>query len=129
MKKIFVFLLTLGFLSCTAQGQKKWKELDDFHTVMAQTFHPAEEGKLEPIKSRSQEMIDKAVAWKNSEAPEGYDKKAIKKNLKELVKGAEEVHMLVKSNASDNEIKEKLSQLHDVFHQIVEKCEKEEHHD
>jgi len=37
--------------------------MDDFHEVMAKTFHPAEEGKLEPIRNRSQEMQDKAAAW------------------------------------------------------------------
>ena len=35
---------------------------------------------------------------------------------------------MVKKNASDKELKEELSELHDVFHEIMEKCEKEEHH-
>ena len=111
-----------------AQPKAKWQELDTFHEVMSKTFHPAEEGKLEPIRSRSSEMVDKAVAWKNSTAPEGYDKSAVLKNLKKLVRGAKEINKMVKKNASDNELKEELSELHDVFHEIVEKCEKEDHH-
>jgi hypothetical protein len=111
-----------------AQTKEKWKELDTFHEVMSKTFHPAEEGKLEPIKSRSQEMLDKAITWKNSTAPAGYDQDAVKGNLKDLVKGAKKVNKLVQKNATDAEIKEELTELHDVFHQIVEKCEKEEHH-
>lgn len=110
-----------------AQEKVKWKEMDEFHAVMSATFHPSEEGKLQPIKSRSQEMLDKAVAWKNSAAPAGYDKKAVKKNLKELVKGAGDLNKMVKENAADAAIKEKLAKLHDVFHEIVEKCEKEDH--
>jgi hypothetical protein len=95
---------------------------------MSQTFHPAEEGKLDPIKSRSREMLEKAIAWRNSTAPEGFDQKAVRKNLKELVKGATELNDLVVRKATDAELKQKLSSLHDVFHRIVEKCEKEDHH-
>ena len=111
-----------------AQQKAKWQELDAFHEVMSKTFHPAEEGKLEPIRSRSAEMLERAIAWKNSTAPEGYDKTAVLENLKKLVKGAKEINKMVKKNASDNELKEELTELHDVFHEIVEKCEKGEHH-
>jgi hypothetical protein len=131
MKKLLLLsfaALTLGFANnAWGQTKEKWKELDAFHEVMSKTFHPAEEGKLEPIKTRCQEMLDKAIAWKKSTAPEGYDKNAVKENLKDLVKGAKELNKMVKENADDAALKEKLSKLHDVFHQIVEKCEKEEH--
>ena len=114
--------------SSHAQEKAKWKEMEDFHTVMAATFHPAEEGKMQPIKTRSKEMLDKAVVWQRSAAPEGYDKNAVKASLKKLVKGAKELNKMVNNNAADNELKEKLSSLHDVFHEIMEKCEKEDHH-
>jgi hypothetical protein len=120
-----LFLVLFVFLAATCSAQKaKWKEMEEFHGVMSETFHPAEEGKLGPIKSRSQEMLDKAIAWKNSTAPEGYDKSTVEKTLKELVKGAKEVNKMVKDNASDEALKERLSGLHDVFHEIMEKCEK-----
>ena len=108
-----------------AQQKAKWNEMETFHDVMAKTFHPAEERKLDPIRSRSQEMVEKAIAWKNSTAPEGYDQGAVKETLKKLVKGAKDVNKLVQKNASDKEIKEELSKLHDLFHEIMEKCEKE----
>ena len=131
MKKILILLTVVLFLgsanSAQAQKKEKWNELEAFHEVMSKTFHPAEEGKLQPIRSRSQEMLDKAIAWKNSTAPAGYDKDAVMKNLKKLVKGAKEVNKLVQKNAGDNELKEELTELHDIFHEIVEKCEKEEH--
>ncbi len=37
-----------------------WPALKDFHKVMSQTFHPSEEGNLQPIKERSGEMTQKA---------------------------------------------------------------------
>ncbi|MBI5858114.1 MAG: hypothetical protein HZB42_10765 [Sphingobacteriales bacterium] len=132
MKKLFSFCIIASaivfFNPANAQQKAKWAELDNFHAVMSTTFHPAEEGKLEPIRTRSQEMVDKAVAWKNSDAPEGYNKDAVKKTLKDLVKGAKELHKMVQDNASDVALTEKLTNLHDVFHQIVEKCRTEEHH-
>ena len=128
MKKSLFLLIAViaftGFNCVRSQEKAKWKEMDAFHQVMAQTFHPAEEGKLEPIKTRSQEMLEKATAWQNSTAPEGYNQKAVKKSLKELVKSAKEINDLVKQNAADDVLKTKLSKLHDTFHEIIEKCEK-----
>ena len=132
MNKIFVLLLAVTAVlfvkPVTAQGKAKWNEMEAFHEVMSKTFHPSEEGKLEPIRTRSQEMADKAKAWKSSSAPQGYNKKAVKKSLNALVKGANEINSLVKSKAADDILKKKLSALHDVFHEIMEKCEKEDHH-
>jgi hypothetical protein len=131
MKKILLVLIAFtvfgGVNNAKSQEKAKWKEMDAFHEVMAKTFHPAEEGKLEPIKVRSQEMLDKAIVWQNSTAPEGYNQKAVKKSLKDLVKGAKEINNLVKEKAADDVLKTKLSRLHDVFHEIMEKCENESH--
>ncbi len=131
MKRTLLLLIAitvfLGVNIAQSQGKTKWKEMDAFHEVMAKTFHPAEEGKLEPIKARSQEMLDKAIAWQNSTAPEGYNQKAVKKSLKELVKGTKEINSLVKEKAADDVLKANLSRLHDVFHEIMEKCENETH--
>lgn len=130
MKKFITLIALTMFVfsvSSIAQEKAKWKEMEDFHTVMAATFHPSEEGKLEPIKTRSREMVDKAVAWQQSTAPAGYDKNAVKASLKKLVAGAKKIDKLVKSNAADDVLKQKLSALHNVFHEIMEKCEKEDH--
>lgn len=132
MKRIVLFAITAFALfvarPAAAQEKAKWAEKDAFHKVMSETFHPAEEGKLEPIRKRSQEMIDVAIAWKNSTAPAGYDKEKIMKDLKALVKGAKKLNKNVQKNASDNDLKEELTELHDLFHQITEKCSGEDHH-
>ena len=130
MKKIAcLFIAAFAFVAVSfGQEKKSWKEMDDFHSVMSATFHPAEEGKLAPIKKRSMEMADKAVAWQKSTAPEGYDKEKVNASLTKLVEGTKELHKLVKAKSSDKILKEKLSGLHDIFHEIMEKCEKGEHH-
>lgn len=98
--------------------------MEDFHHIMSETFHPAEEGKFGPIKSRAQEMHDKAVAWHKSTPPEGIDKSKVKASLKQLSKGTKQLNKMVKANATDEELKQKLASLHDTFHEIMEKCEK-----
>ena len=81
MKKIttlVVLLLvgTIGFAQDKAIEQPKkkspfeiWPELKEFHGVMSQTFHPSEEGNLEPIKSRATEMKEKAAKLADSKIP------------------------------------------------------------
>lgn len=132
MKKLLSVIIVAAALfvtkSANAQEKAKWAEKDAFHKVMSETFHPAEEGKLEPIRKRSQEMVDIAIAWKNSTAPAGYEMDKIKKDLKKLVKGAKELNKEIQKNASDNDVKEDLTELHDLFHQITEKCSGEDHH-
>lgn len=69
MKNIVSFLIVILALTTTskvqAQEKAKWKEMEAFHEVMSKTFHPAEEGKMEPIKSRSTEMVQKQLPGKN----------------------------------------------------------------
>ena len=130
MKKIACFFIASFVFTGLVHSQEKksWKEMNDFHTVMSETFHPAEEGHLDPIKKRSAEMMNKAIAWQKSTAPEGYDKTKVDASLKKLVTGTKELNNLVKAKSSDTVLKEKLSGLHDIFHEIMEKCEKGEHH-
>jgi hypothetical protein len=88
MKRTLLLLIAFtvfgGFNTVLSQEKTKWKEMEAFHEIMAKTFHPAEEGKLEAIKVRSQEMPDKAIAWQNSAAPEGYNQKAVKKIIERI---------------------------------------------
>ncbi len=128
MKKLLV-MLTMVMVSAIAFAQSKpsdCAELKAFHGVMSQTFHPAEEGKLDPVKNRSGEMVEKAVAWQKSTPPAEFNKPEIKKELKNLVKGSKELDKMVKKNAADADLTKKITDLHDVFHNIVGLC-KDEH--
>lgn len=135
MKKIkFLFLAILGllFVNQTSQAQgkfDKWPEIKEFHKVMSQTFHPAEEGNLTPIKTRSTEMVNKAQILAKSKIPAEFDNKAVKKAIKDLVKGSKALDKLVKKNAPDEEIKKAIFALHDTFHQVVDKCQPGHDHD
>lgn len=132
MKNIkFLFAaIALFFISFASAQDKDWKEKNEFHKVMSQTFHPAEEGNLAPIKSKIAEMQAKAVAFQKSEIPaELPNKEEIKKNLDELVNGTKVLAKEIKKNASDEVIKTQLTALHDVFHKIVGLCSAEDKHE
>lgn len=124
-------LVTLAvFVTSAVSAQFKlaqWPALKTFHGVMSETFHPSEEGKLEPIKTRSTEMYEKAVAVSKSAIPDELKaKKGIKEAVVDLVKGTKELDALIKAKSSDEVVKTKLAGLHDTFHKIIETCNKED---
>jgi superoxide dismutase len=99
-----------------------WKELNEFHMVMSQTFHPIEENNFTPIKERSGEMLAKAIALKNSKIPTSFNTTEIKKAIDELVTGATELHKINTKKVKDEVLKEKMEKLHDKFHEIQGLC-------
>ena len=123
---IYTACLALFTTLTFAQNKTEWKEMKDFHTVMSQTFHPAEEGNFKPLKERSEELIKKAKAWKVSAVPAEYkDVKNLQATLDKLVDGAKNLDTQVKSQVTDKELKKSITALHDVFHTIVGLCSPE----
>ena len=117
-------------ISATAsQANDKWAELDAYHDVMSQTFHPAEEGKLEPIRKRAGELADKAKQWLDSKPPKVYESADIKALLVKLNAESKALADSVAKNVSDEQLKKDLTALHDRFHEIIGACrdEKKKH--
>ncbi len=124
---VLALVLMANFSS--AQAKNDWNEKNDFHKVMSQTFHPAEEGNFAPIRSRINEMLDKAEAFKNSEIPAEFShQKEIKNNLKKLVKQTKSFKKKINKGASDANLKADFIVLHDTFHQVVGLCKAEDEH-
>lgn len=133
LKQSIAILFLLAFMvivSSSINAQFKlaqWPALQTFHGVMSETFHPSEEGKLEPIKTRSEEMYNKALAVYTSTIPADLkNQKSINVAVANLVKDTKELDGLVKAKSTDAVIKSKLAGLHDTFHKIIEICNKEE---
>lgn len=104
-----------------------WPALKDFHSVMSQTFHPMEEGNLEPIKTRSGEMMAKADALAASVPPAEWNKPEVTKAVKKLKTDSKKLHDMITKKASDDNIKKSLTALHDTFHVIVGACMGDHH--
>jgi hypothetical protein len=131
MKTIIMTLAIVLIASITnGQGIKaKWPQLKSFHGVMSQTFHPSEEGDLAPIKTRSGEMAQKADSLAASIIPGEFDKPEIRKAVMQLKTDSKKLDERIRQKTiSDAEITKALSDLHDVFHQIVGLCKNEDHH-
>lgn len=88
MKKIVFFFCFFAFIvSQQVSAQSifdKWAELKTFHGVMSQTFHPSEDGNLEPIKTRSGEMAEKANILAKSVIPTEFKTEKIQKAVKKI---------------------------------------------
>lgn len=105
----------------------EWPALKDFHKVMSETFHPSEEGNLQPIKTRSGEMVLKADLVSKSIIPAEFNKKEVVAAVQKLKLDSKKLDKLVKGKKSDKEISEALVKLHDVFHEIIGLCSEESH--
>lgn len=131
MKKIkLIALFTFLFIAnnLTAQNTfEKWPAIKTFHGVMSQTFHPAEEGNLEPIKLRSEEMVLKANALSTEAIPSEFKTTAILASIENLQLKSKALHQMILDKIPDEEITKNLSELHDVFHEIVGLCSAEKH--
>lgn len=134
MRILLSLFIVAGFLSVgnKSHAQAKltdWTELVAFHKVMSQTFHPSEEGNLEPIKTRIGEMVEKAKALQTSTPPADFKNKKVKKAVTKLYKDSKALETKIKAGATDEEIKTALIALHDTFHQIVGLCSENSEHD
>ncbi len=125
-----LLLLAVIFVTSNLSAQtisEKWPAIKSFHGVMSQTFHPSEEGNLEPIKKRSMEMVEKAEALLKSDIPAEYKTTAILASAERLQIGAKGLHKMIVAKASDADITKKLAGLHDTFHEIMGLCSSEKH--
>ncbi|RZM29813.1 MAG: hypothetical protein EOO88_03400 [Pedobacter sp.] len=133
MKKIsFLLVLFVAMIASSAKSQTKfenWPALGSFHDVISATFHPSEKGNFDPIKQRSGELADKAVALSKSVVPAQYNKPEVKAAVKELLTKSTELNQLVMKKAKDDKLNKSLIAVHDAFHKIVGLCtDEKEHH-
>ncbi|MCX2574371.1 hypothetical protein [Pedobacter sandarakinus] len=130
MKRLFIGLLlffSAANISFSQTVFSQWPKLSDFHDIMSATFHPSEEGNLEPIKKRSGELVAKANALQKSQIPAAYNKPEIRNSVKKLNTTSLELNLLVKNKATDKQLMDKIKVLHDIFHQIVGLCKEKPH--
>ena len=132
LRNIAFFLVALFLFACAskkddghehpAHGEagNVWGEMDDFHMIMAETFHPYKDSSnLEPAKARAGELMAAADHWASATLPPKVNNDEIKSKLVKLKREAALLAESVKS-ADDNVIASQLTTLHDTFHEIQE---------
>ena len=94
---------------------------------MSQTFHPSEEGNLNPIKERLTELKEKTNALSNSKIPVEVNNEKIKSSLLKLKENNVAIEKMINEKKFEKEITEFLSVVHDNFHEIIGLCKNEKH--
>jgi len=126
MKKIFFLVcLLISIVAVKSNAQDKfaaWPALGAFHTVMSETYHPAEKGNFDPVKQRSGEMVDKAALLEKSAVPAQFDKPEIRAELKTLKSKTTALNKIVLKKAKNEKINAAIVSVHDTFHNIVGLC-------
>ncbi len=99
-----------------------WPALKDFHKVMAQTFHPSETGNLQPLRTRSTELLTKSMLLRISIPPKSLDKKELHDALSRLEKACSSINDQVNKNAKDGVLTKAIAGAHDIFHEVQGLC-------
>ena len=130
MKSLFDRLILITFLllivaACAKKSETsssdEWPEMDSFHMVMAEAFHPYKDSaNVEPVKRLAGEMALEAARWQSSDLPDKVNTDEVKGQLEKLMVGTRALADQVKAGASDEEIGTALTTLHDSFHRITE---------
>lgn len=118
---LILFLSVIGF----AQTKKAaWPEMKTFHSFMAATFHPSEDGNLAPLKQKADSLAVVAKMWQASAIPSNYKPAETKSALENLVAKTIDINNAVAANKSDADLKKLIADAHDIFHHIAGECKK-----
>lgn len=133
IKTLLVFAVALVFAACGPKKDdahdeghhaeseaKEWKEMDDFHMVMAETFHPYKDSaNLEPAKAKASELAESANQWSSASLPKRVDNDEMKSKLENL-KTETATFVQTASGSDEKAIGDQLTKIHDLFHEIQE---------
>lgn len=135
MKKHILGLMVLAFIAVVSCNQKKeeattetaateseeWKEMDSFHMIMAEAFHPYKDSSnLAPAKKLAEEMAAEADKWAAASLPAKVNNDNVKQQLEKLKTDTRAFADQVKASAADADLGTALNALHDNFHGIME---------
>jgi hypothetical protein len=105
----------------TSQDLDEWKEMDSFHMIMAEAFHPYKDSSnLQPVRKLAEEMAVEASKWADANLPEKVNSEIVKQQLQKLKTDTRALSDLIKSGGDDKSISASLNSLHDSFHEIME---------
>ncbi len=100
-----------------------WKELDSFHMVMQQAWHPVKDnGDVAPARSKASQLLASANTLAAAKAPKGCDTPELRSAAATIKKEAESFAKLVSSKAADKAIADAIKTLHDKFEVLEEGC-------
>jgi hypothetical protein len=103
-----------------------WKEMNDFHRVMAATWHPAsQKSDMTPLKSRAKDLVTTAESWAASTPPAipaSCASEPVRNATSNVVTETKALLALVDSGADDAKLKAALKTVHDAFEAAEKGC-------
>ena len=128
---LFFAVASATFIACSSkkteqdnsasQDQVEWPEMESFHMVMAEAYHPYKDSaNLEPVKSLAENLAKESEKWAGATLPRAVDDGEVKAKLEKLRKDCRALADQVKSGASNEQIGAALTALHETFHTIME---------
>ncbi len=109
-----------------------WAELDAYHMVMAESYHPLKDSaNLAPAKANAEALAAEAEKWAAASLPERVNNDEMMTRIENLKASSRAFADKVKAGATDEELSAALTALHQEFHQIQEAWEgggHSEHH-
>jgi hypothetical protein len=104
----------------TVAQADEWPVMDEFHMVMAESFHPFKDSSnLQPAIAKASELAAVAEKWANLPLPEKVNTTETKAALDQLKTDAATFAQTVQSGDTA-QIAQSLTSLHDLFHTLQE---------
>ena len=131
---VLLSLILLAAMACSKKATEEtadaeeWPEMDSFHMVMAEAFHPFKDStNLEPAKKLAEEMAVEAAKWQAAPIPEKVNNDNVKALLEKLKTDTRTFADGASADMTDEDLGKKLTSLHDEFHSIMEAWHGGEH--
>jgi hypothetical protein len=125
--QIAFLLILIASISCSKKQEAgddpsaEWPEMESFHMVMAEAFHPYKDSaNLAPAKKLAEEMALEAAKWQAASLPEKVNNDEVKALLEKLKTDTRALADAIAANTPDEEIGKSLTSLHDNFHSLME---------
>jgi soluble cytochrome b562 len=101
-----------------------WKELDAFHKILAEAWHPAAQGDTKIARAKATELVEAARVWRRSKAPASCTGEAVRTGMTRMATELDWFADAVKRESSDDAVKVTLKTVHDTFEGFAEACMK-----
>jgi hypothetical protein len=123
IKSLFAFATFFALNLASAQSiTDKWPQIKAYQELISKTYHPAEQGNLEPIKNNSSLLLEKAEALTVESIPKEFRNPNVLQTMLYLKTQTKILNDLVQKKASDEDISQAIKKLHEIFHKIVGLC-------
>ena len=120
IKIVLTAFFLIVFHSISAQPIfEKWVTIKEFNAILSQTFQLAQTGNLEPIKLRSEELMNKATDLLKLDIPAEFRTKTILSSAEKLQVKSKRLHQLIVTKAVDAEILKSLTELHQILQEMT----------